>query len=77
MIPVNCCQNKLSIISFITDEMTSKFEPFSNKKMNNLYPIEIMRTDWLQMLDESSNEQYKPYSDDIYLWPDWLLQYYN
>ena len=33
-------------------DMTSKFQLFSRKKMNALYLIEIMRIDWLQMLDE-------------------------
>ena len=44
MIPVDCCKKKPSIINFTTDYMTSKFEFFSEKKMNKLYINESMRT---------------------------------
>ena len=57
--------------------MTSKFEQFSQKKMNNIYLTEIIRTYWLQMLDEYFDEKDTPYSDDFDLWPDQLYQYFN
>ena len=38
--------------------------------MNNIYLTEIIRTYWLQMLDEYLDEKDTPYSDDFDLWPD-------
>ena len=40
--------------------MTSKFELFSNEKMNNIYPTESMQTDWLHILDEYWDEKIHP-----------------
>ena len=50
MISVDFFQ-KSSIINFIPDDITSGFELFSKKKMNNIYLTEIMITDWIHMLD--------------------------
>ena len=36
-----------------------------------------MQIEWLQMLDEHWDEKDTSYSDDFYLWPDWLFQYHN
>ena len=71
IIPVDFCQNTLPIINFTTDDMTSKFQLFSRKKMNALYLIEIMRIDWLQMLDEYWDEGDTPYSGGFDFWPEW------
>ena len=57
--------------------MTSKFELFSKNKMNNLDLTEIVRTYWLQMLDDYWDEKDTTYSYDYDLWPDWLYQYFN
>ena len=57
MIPVDFCQKNSSIINFTTDDMTSKFELFSENKINNLHQTEIIRTDWLQILDEYWDEK--------------------
>ena len=38
--------------------------------MNNLYLTKIMRTYWLQMLDDYWYEKDTPYSDYYDLWPD-------
>ena len=57
MIPVDFCQKNSSIVNFTTDDMTSKFELFSEKKINNLHQTEIIRTDWLQILDEYWDEK--------------------
>ena len=61
MIPVGCCKNNSSIINFTTDDMTSKFELFSDNKMNNIYLTEIMQTDWLYILDRNWDEKDTPY----------------
>ena len=37
---MDLCQNNLPIINFTTDDMTSKFELFSKKKMNGFYLTE-------------------------------------
>ena len=74
---MDCCQKTASIINFTTDDMTSKFELFSNNKMNNQYLTEIMRTNWLQILDEYWDEKYTPYSYDSDFWPDFLYKYLN
>ena len=50
MIPVDFCQ-QIYIINFSTENMTLKFELYSKNKINALCIIEIMRTDWLHMLD--------------------------
>ena len=50
-IAVNCCKKEF-IINFTTDDMTYKFELFSRIKINIIYLIESMCTDWLQILDE-------------------------
>ena len=65
------------IINFTTDDMTSNFEFFTKNKINNIYLTEIMRTDWLHMLDEYWDESDAPYSDDFDLCTYWLFQYYN
>ena len=49
MIPVDFCRKVIS--NFTSEVMISKFD-FSENKMNALYMTEIIRTDWLQMLDE-------------------------
>ena len=49
VILVNVC--KKPIIIFKTDGMISKFELFSNNKMDALYLTEIVQTDLLQTLD--------------------------
>ena len=54
--------NKKHKNNFTTDDMTSKFELFSNDKMGILHITEIMRSDWLHMLDEYWDEVNAPYS---------------
>ena len=61
MIPVGCYKNNSSIINFTTDDMTSKFELFSNHKMNNIYLTESMQTDWLYILYRYWDEKDTPY----------------
>ena len=56
--------------------MTSNFELFQRKK-NDLYLTEIIRTYWIHILDEYRDEKYTPYSDGFYFWPDWQYQYLN
>ena len=41
MLPVDC-YNNTSFISFTTDDMTSKYELFSKKKVMDLYLTEII-----------------------------------
>ena len=62
MIPVYFSQKHLPIINFTTDNMTSKFELFSNNKINALYLNERMKTDWLNVLDKYWDERNRPYS---------------
>ena len=57
--------------------MISKFELFSNNKINHVYITEIIRIDQLHMLDEYWHEKDTPYSDYVDLWPSWLFKYYN
>ena len=57
--------------------MAPKFELFAKKKMNNIYLTEIMRTYWIQMLDEYWDEKETPYSDDYYFCTNWLYEYFN
>ena len=42
VIPEDCCKKNACIITFKTDDMTSKFEFFSKNKTNNLYLNESM-----------------------------------
>ena len=42
MIPVDGCQNRLSIINFTTDDMTSNIYIFSKNKIKNIYLTESM-----------------------------------
>ena len=44
IIPVDLCQNNEHVINFTTDDMISKSEYFSRKKMDAIYPTEIMIT---------------------------------
>ena len=44
MILVYCCKKNKYVINFTTDDMTSKFELFSNNKMDTLYLNETMPT---------------------------------
>ena len=76
MIPVDFFQKK-SIINFTTDDMTSKFELFYKNKMNNTYITEIMRIDWLKILDEYWDKKDTLHSDGFDFWPGRLFQYYN
>ena len=50
MIPVDCCKT-FTLHYFTINDMTSNFELFSKEKKNNIYLTEIMRSDWLHMLD--------------------------
>ena len=43
IIPVNCYQNNYHVINFTPDDMRSKFEAFSKKKMDALYLTESMQ----------------------------------
>ena len=52
MMPLNFCKNTKLIVNFKTDDTTPRFDFFSQKKMYALYLTEIMRTDWLHILDE-------------------------
>ena len=54
------CQKNSPIINFTTYDMTSKFELFSNNKINHIYLTESMLTDWIQMLDEYWEKRYAP-----------------
>ena len=56
-----------------TDGLISKFEEFSNNKVDALYLTEITQTEWLKMLDEYWDEGYTLYSGGFYLWPQWLF----
>ena len=51
MIPMDLCLKNLPVINFTTDDMTSKFEAFKKNKMDGIYLTEIMKTDWLHILD--------------------------
>ena len=62
MIPINSLKRKETIINVTTDNMTSKFELFSNNKINALYLNERMKTDWLNVLDKYWDERNRPYS---------------
>ena len=64
MIPVDFIK-KPTIINFTTDDMTSKFEFVSNKKINAPYLTESMQKYWPQMLDEYWHEGDTPYSGDF------------
>ena len=55
--------------------MTSKFEIFSNKKMDDLYLTESMQTYLLQISVEYWDEVDTPYPGEFDFLPDWLLQY--
>ena len=54
--------------------MTSKFEIFSNKKIDDLYLTESMQTYLLRMSDKYWDEVDTPYPGDFDFWHDWLLQ---
>ena len=45
--------------------------------MNALYLIEIIRTDWLHVLDENWEERDATYLNDFEFWTEWLFQYFN
>ena len=45
--------------------------------MDALYLTEIVRTYWMQTLDEYWNEGDTLYSGYFDFWPEWLFQYYN
>ena len=77
MILVDCCQTNKSIINFTTEDMTSKIEFFSKKKVNDLYLTKSILTDWLQMLDDNWDEKDTSYLDDPDLWLDWFYKYFN
>ena len=52
IIPVDYCQNIQYIINFTSDDMISKVEVFKNHKLDTFYITEIMRTEWILMIDE-------------------------
>ena len=58
---VDFCQNNQYIITFTTEYMVSKFEVFTNHKLDKFYITEIMRTECLQMIDEYRDEESTPY----------------
>ena len=64
-------------ISLTTDDITSNFEACKKNKLDALYLTETTRTEWLQTLDEYLDEGDQTYSVSLYLWPQWLFQYYN
>ena len=68
IIMVYCVEKNKYVINFTTDDMRSKFEVFSNNKIDTLYLNEIIQTEWIQMMDELWDEGEKPYSNDFYLW---------
>ena len=39
------------VINVTTDDITSKFEVFSKKKMGALYVTEIIQAEWMRTLD--------------------------
>ena len=45
--------------------------------MYALYPTEIMRTGWLQTLDEYWDKEDKTHSDDCSVFPEGLFKYYH
>ena len=64
-------------MNFTTDDMTSKFGFFSEKKMIDIYLTESMKTYWQQMLYEQWEEIDTPYSDGFGFWPEWMFLYFN
>ena len=44
MFLVDLCQNNESVVNFTTDDMTSKFEAFSNNNIDALYITSFMCT---------------------------------
>ena len=74
MIPVNFCKN---IINIKNEYISTKFDFFSEKKMDALYLTESMLTEWLHMLDAYCDEKDTSYSDDFGFWPEWLFEYFN
>ena len=44
MVLVDFCQNNESVVNFTTDDMTSKFEAFSNNNIDALYITSFMCT---------------------------------
>ena len=73
MIPVDCCEKMHpSLIS----QLMTWYPSFLREKTNHLYLTEIMKTDWLHMLDDYWNEKDTPYSDEYDFWSDWLYQYF-
>ena len=64
-------------MNFTTDDMTSKFGLFSEKKTIAIYLTKSMKTDWLQMLDEQWEKIDTISSDDFGFWPEWMFLYFN
>ena len=69
--------NNYKVINSTTNDMISKFEAFSKKKIDALYLTEIIRTEWLKMLYKYWDERDKSFSGYFDFWPQWLFQYYN
>ena len=56
MIPLGWFQNNEPVINFTTDNITSKFKVVSENKMDALYLTEIMKIEWLQVIDKYWDE---------------------
>ena len=65
MIPKHCSHKNPYIINYASDDIISKFEAFTKNKVDTIYLIEIIRTEWLQIIDEYCNEGDTPYSSSL------------
>ena len=58
-------QKNKYVTNFTTDDMISKFEAFTNHKLNPFYLTDSMRTEWLQILDEYWDEERTHFSSSF------------
>ena len=77
MVPEDFCQNNQYLITFTTDENISKFEVFTNNKLDTLYPTESTRIEWLQTLYEYWDKGDTLFSSASSFWAQFLFQYNN
>ena len=56
MVPVYCCHNKKYLINVTIDDILSKFEVFSNHKLDKIYLPGSTRTELIKVLDKYCNE---------------------